>query len=149
MPKIMILSGIPNSGKSTFTKQYQDSCSIISRDTIRDVFFSRPYIYTKQNEDKVTKISNHLFDNAVLGQNNIILDNTHCKEKYIDEILRNIPEGYTPDIIFFDCPLWKAHVRNIIRYIWRGKWIPIKVMNDMYKNYNKINRQKYEYLLHE
>jgi len=38
----------------------------------------------------------------------------------------------------FDIPLWKAHYRNIMRYLKTGKWIPIKVMNSMYKNYKNL-----------
>ncbi len=46
-------------------------------------------------------------------------------------------------IKFFDVNLFKAQFRNIGRYLFTGKWIPIKIITQMYKNYNKINRKKY------
>ena len=91
---IEILVGIPCSGKSTYAySRYSAGMNgvyDISRDSLRDYHFDKPYIYSKLNEDKVTK----LFDRkAKLYLDNsdcttLILDNTHCKEKYIDEVIK-------------------------------------------------------------
>lgn len=146
MKTIRILVGIPCSGKSTYAEyEYvNDLLSFsISRDDIRDI--ENLHQYTKESENKVTEIFHksmetylrYLTDDLIL-----ILDNTHCKEKYIDNIINNY-SNYNIEVKFFDISLLKAHYRNIIRYFKTGKWIPIKVMNDMYKNYKKINKQKY------
>jgi len=143
MPKLTVLVGVPCSGKSTFCKKYPEK-DVISRDAIRIVFFNKPYFYTKENEDKVTRIQNELIRSSVNEKKDIIMDNTHCKEAYINEYFKKMPEGYEIEVIFFNCPLWKLYIRNIWRYLWKGKWIPIKVIDNMFENYNKIDKKKYE-----
>lgn len=148
---IIICSGIPCSGKSTWSKEFQTNLSqkekivsIISRDDIRNEI-SKNYIHNKQNENKVTVI---FYDKLNSYLNNkfidiIILDNTYCKESYIDHIINEYGKDYNIQIMFFDISLFQAKLRNINRWYYTKKWIPIEVMNNMYKNYNKINKNKY------
>jgi predicted kinase len=144
MKTIEILVGIPCSGKSTYCEKiYNDSYYIVSRDKIRLDLFGNKYKQNKYDEGDVTKLHSLQVDLGLKNHKIVILDNTHCKEKYIDEIINKYSKDCNIKIKFFDIPLWKAHYRNIIRYFKTGKWIPIKVMNQMYKNYNKINKQKY------
>lgn len=46
-----------------------------------------------------------------------------------------------PEYIWFDISLWKAYYRNIVRYLVSGKWIPLKVLNSMFVNYNKLKKE--------
>lgn len=150
MKTIEILVGIPCSGKSTYSyKRYSAGMNgvyDISRDSIRESSrFLQPYTFSKRKEELVTDIFNKkiLMYFELEDCTTLILDNTHCKEKYIDKIINKYAHENIK-IKFFDIPLWKAHYRNIVRYFNTGKWIPIKVMNTMYRNYNKINKKKYE-----
>lgn len=153
MKIIEILSGIPNSGKSTYAKMLE-GVFIISRDDIRENYFSKPYKYTNDNEKYTTIVFNTLLNSCLNDDKThlIILDNTFCKEKYIDEIICKYHEKFSSDsqekvivkIKFFETSLIKAHIRNVGRYIKTGKWIPIKIMNSMYKNYNNIDKNKYK-----
>lgn len=149
---IEILVGIPCSGKSTFCRLFNNKDTnvvCLSRDEIREnsrSFPNQPYKHTNENEDKVTTIFNgYLQDYLAPGSGfvQVILDNTHCKEGYIDEIIKKYGKEYNIEITFFEISLLKAHYRNIVRYFKTGKWIPFKIMNQMYKNFNKINRKKY------
>jgi len=146
MNNITILCGIPCSGKSTYAEKRFDNefnSFVVCRDTIRENYFKQPYIYSIENENDVTnKFSNLLKQYLSFDNTNVILDNTHCKEKYIDEIINKYP-NCNIIIKFFEISLLKAHYRNIVRYFKTGKWIPFSVMNQMYKNYNKINKKKY------
>lgn len=138
---IIVTSGIPCSGKSTWAKK--QFYPIISRDNIREACFNNPYIYSNNNEALVTKYFFERLNRLIaLDFKNIILDNTFCKESYIDDIIKRYPDCNI-SVMFFDIPLYKAHYRNIIRYLKTGKWIPISVINQMYKNYNNINKEKY------
>jgi predicted kinase len=144
MPEIIILSGIPCSGKSTFRKRFEGkSHAILCRDDVRNSLYESNYKYSRDNENKVTKIINSDFDTLIRFKCNIIIDNTHCKDAYILEWLRRIPKNYIVKIKFFDISLYWAHIRNVLRWIKCRKWIPIKVMNDMYKNYQKLDKKKY------
>lgn len=105
---------------------------------------SKPYIYSKQNEDEVTRIFDFQYSKCTNMYRDIILDNTYCKPGYLNDEIKRKPEGYTLRFMFFNCPLWKAHIRNVLRFIETGKWIPIKIMNQMKKNYDKIDKKKYD-----
>lgn len=151
MKVIEILVGIPCSGKSTYCWMEVNTKPLvisISRDEIREngrSFPNQPYKITKENEDKVTRLFNQYLDDYLKVSNytRIILDNTHCKEGYIDEVIKKYGTQYHIKITFFKCSLIKAYYRNIMRYFFDGKWIPFRVINQMYKNFNKINRKKY------
>ncbi len=163
-PYVLILSGIPCSGKSTFTDDivlnfdnhgpygFYKTVSI-SRDTIREELFPEKYTYNERNEDLVTKNFYRHLNTAFINKQNIIIDNTNCKEKDIDRLLNTyFLQNYNKHIVFFDIPLYKAYYRNIIRYFKseNKKWIPFKVIKRFYNNYKKINREKYaRYILHQ
>ena len=153
LTRIKILVGIPCSGKSTYAKTLPKNMdkytAIISRDTIREFgwLFKQPYKFSKQNEDLVTIEFYRQFNlwlEPEKGCFEVCLDNTHCQQKYIDRIICDYGKIYEIQIKFFDISFFKANYRNIVRYFKTGKWIPINVMNSMYKNYNKINKKKYE-----
>jgi predicted kinase len=156
---ICILVGIPCSGKSSWVKDNTEACDdgshlVISRDDIRDKAFPKPYKITNSNEAEVSRLFNHILQSALTDDTTevIYLDNTHCKEKYLQAYLQDdFIRGHANRIIikFFDCPWWLAQVRNIGRWAYTGKWIPIDVITNMYKNYNKIKKHKYAtYLLY-
>ena len=137
---IVILVGMPCSGKTTYCKR--NNISYVSRDDIREFHFRKPYIYLGENEKKVTNMFDKLVESYLEYNEVVTLDNTHCKEKYIDGIIskyKDIPIT----IHFFEISLVKAYYRNIIRYFQTGRWIPFRVINNMNKNFKQINRKKY------
>lgn len=138
-----ILVGIPCSGKSTFAKTLSNTNNI-SRDMVRYVYWGKEYKYTYENEKEVSRIINGLFLEMVKENKDIVIDNTHCKEGYIDEWLIKIPMRFKIEIKRFEISLTKAYIRNIIRWAFTGKWIPFKVIKVMQENYNNINWKKYE-----
>lgn len=147
--KITILCGIPCSGKSFWANNSDSYLNgyPVSRDDIRKAMYGKGYKQNKRDEKYITTRFNMEVGMLLSSGYDVILDNTHCKEGYIDEIIAKYPD-YDIQIKFFDIPLWKAYLRNIIRYIEWGKWIPFKVIKNMKKNYNKINREKYgKYIL--
>ena len=150
--KLIIYSGIPCSGKSTTAKNYlglSNGGLVVSRDTLRETYFGDNYNYSKSNEqfisDKFDEIMDHSIENPLIKY--IIIDNTHCKEKYLDNLIKIYGKVFDIQIVFFELTLFKAYYRNFVRFFKTGKWIPINVIKNMYSNYNKINKSKYKYLL--
>jgi len=90
---IEILSGIPCSGKSIYSMQQTQYLGVerVSRDDIREYveYFNQPYKFSKNNEDKVSKIFHNYVHNHLVTRfiDTIILDNCHTQEKYIYVIL--------------------------------------------------------------
>lgn len=143
LPRLLILCGIPTAGKSTFANQFKNEYEILSRDTCRENLFGFNYIMTNDKEDQVTKEFNFKLKKAYLCTLDVIIDNTNCKEGYIDRIIAECPTHYDIEVKFFDIPLWRAYLRNCLRWIRTKKFIPFNVINTMKKNYDKINRKKY------
>jgi predicted kinase len=147
--KIIILMGVPCSGKSTWARSRHLSTYIVSRDTIREEMFGKGYKMSSRNEDKVSWMFNYKVGLALANHNIAVLDNTHCKEKYLDDLIKRYEATCDIKIVRFPCPLWKALTRNVTRWLSTGKWIPPRVIMTMYKNYVAINLSKYEkYLVH-
>jgi predicted kinase len=126
MPKCLILSGIPTSGKSTFAKKC--GFSTLSCDEIRKELKEEKLVW-----DKFYRELNYM-------DVNICIDNTNCKLSYINEIKENLNKNVKWDIEIkkFPVTLHAAYYRNIIRYLKTGKFIPFKVIKSMYKNYNNL-----------
>jgi len=145
--QIIILVGIPTAGKSTWAYErywnITESCYLLSRDRIREQLFGKKYHQNKHDEEIVTKRFYQILNIQLQICDTVILDNTHCHEKYITEIVDKYPNNPI-EVKFFDLPLYEAYFRNVKRYLLEGKWIPFKVIKSMHKNYLKINQNKYE-----
>src|SRR5688572_5106373 len=91
---IIILVGIPCSGKSTwankvkqelFLKHGEAPVIYISRDQIRESLSNGKYKFNSKTEEEVTKkFYGQLRNASNLDKAVIILDNTHVKTSYID-----------------------------------------------------------------
>lgn len=135
MAKCIILSGIPTSGKSTYAKKA--GLPILSCDIIREELFGKNYMFSKQNETQVWDIFYQRVNNQITS---FVVDNTNCKQVYIDTIKENLCSklDWEVTIVKFDIPLWKAYYRNIKRYVFTGKYIPVDVLKTMKKNYDRL-----------
>jgi predicted kinase len=83
---VVVLIGLPGSGKSTYINNYLQDYEIISRDVIRENLGlcgkDEKVIGTKEEENKVTRIFNaELIDAAKQGKN-IVIDNMNNRKKY-------------------------------------------------------------------
>lgn len=135
MPECIILSGIPTSGKSTYAKKV--GLPTISCDKIREEIFGKHYQFSKQNEKLVWDTFYQLVNSQITS---FIVDNTNCKQVYIDTIQEHLcPQlNWKISVVKFDIPLWKAYYRNIKRYMFTGKYIPVDVLKNMKKNYDRL-----------
>lgn len=131
MPKVMLLVGIPGSGKSTYAKLYLDRYERLSADDIRkelygdagnqgnpsqvfSVFFNRLKILLKENKD-------------------IVIDNTNCKKEHRDKLLKFIKETntfYDVEYYFVDTSLKKSLDRNSQR----SRKVPEEIVYAMYRS---------------
>ena len=152
--QITILVGIPCSGKSFWIVDYVKDKSlgdfvILSRDIFRKYYFGSNYKQNQKGELFISLKYNEELEKWLFKSDvkEIILDNTHCNEKYLNKIINEYCVSYQIKIIKFDCFLFKAYYRNIIRYFKYGRWVPFKIINSMYKNYKNINFNKYNKFL--
>lgn len=149
MPKLLILSGIPGSKRDKYVKKMKDGWEILSRDSIREILFGRNCYITNKIEEEVTREFNFKLEKAYLCRLNIIYNSTNCKESYIDKIIAECPVNYDVELKFFPMSLIRAFIRNYIRFLKGGTWVPLRVMREMKKNFDLINKNKYKQYIAE
>jgi predicted kinase len=131
--KCYILSGAPLSGKSTWAKK--QGIPILSCDRLRLEYSGGKYIFDPQMEKDIWE---DFYFRLGTYKHDFIIDNTNCKEKYINKIKECLNSKYEIEIIKFEASLWLSYFRNIKRWLFTGKWIPFKVIKNMKKNYKKL-----------
>jgi len=96
--EIVVLCGIPNSGKSTYASYMQEIYfyKIICRDSYRELTLRKgekygDYVFNKENEEEITRRVNFFFDLYTAQGHDVIIDQTNCKDKYIQEWIRRKP----------------------------------------------------------
>lgn len=89
--KLIILQGPPASGKTTWTKNYLDSCSekernntvVVSRDTIRDATGT---YWVPSREDYITELEDHMIEGALSRGMDVIIDATNLNPKTLQRL---------------------------------------------------------------
>jgi len=136
MPKCIILSGAPLSGKSTYARKHFQIQNL-SCDIIRLRKNPGKYVFDPKIEKEVW---DEFYSRLNQLENDVIIDNTNCKLSYINKIKENLNKNleWDVEIVKFEVGLLKSYYRNIKRWIFTGKWIPFKVIKDMKNNYKKL-----------
>lgn len=144
MPKLLILVGIPYSGMERYAQKHKKEYEIVSRDHIRDEMYGKNCAITTYTEDGVDKKFKFKLEKAYFLHLNVMLNNSNCKEEYIDQIRAECPAFYDIEVKFFSVSLWKAFLTNYIRHLAGERFIPLRIMKLLKRSYNKINKKKYE-----
>lgn len=134
--KVVILIGVPSSGKSYWSKKFvKDNPSYVrcNRDDFRRMLKDSQMCEPKI-EDLITELQNSTINSCLNKNLNVIVDNTHLKPKYIDAVVNLVK--YKADIEFriFDISLNKAIERDKEREFSVGE----TVLTKMYKDYVNI-----------
>jgi len=145
MKKLIILSGTPCSGKSTWAKEYKrdvDANAVIgNRDTIRYELGNGKYVQDK--EDEVTRIETERVENGMKAGNTVILDDTNLNPKYLQPWYDLAEKyGYEVEKKEFYVPYAEAMKRSKARKEAGGLYIPKDVMQRFYKRYYKDEFEK-------
>lgn len=138
-PFVIILSGIPMSGKTTWIKENYPDTKTISRDEIvMEVYGSRNYNDAFRNVDqkKVDKVLRDRLTQANLANENVIVDMTNLTAKTRAKNLSYFSNNFykvSVAIPILDSSEYKR--RNELRMINENKFIPYNVINSMITSY--------------
>jgi len=146
MSSILLLSGISNSGKSTFAKKLVDvnpeKYIIVSRDILRYMYgyteetvseyYSRPEFLLLENQ--ITAMQDYLISFWLRRSKTVIIDNTNLKKKCIKEFDKF---GVPVEVKYFDITLKEAITRNMSR----NRKVSEEVIIKQYNIY--INSEKF------
>lgn len=134
--KILILIGIPASGKSTWAKDFvrnNANWTRVNRDDFRKMLKDAQMCEPKI-EDLITTLVNTTISKSLMKKLNVIVDNTNLKEKYINEIIKEFKHSADIDYRVFDISFDKAVERDNGRESKVGE----AVIKRMYKDYKNL-----------
>ena len=142
--ELIILSGVPCSGKSTLVKEMLEEdkeATVISRDDIlmeygKEKFGESDYsaIWDKLSSDDQKGINELLekrIKDASENSNKVIIDMTMLTKKIRRDMIEKFP-GFKVSIIGVVVPFRTILERNKKRYEETGKNIPLNVLQDMW-----------------
>ncbi len=128
MQQVLILTGISGSGKSTFAKQFvqnNPNWLRVNRDELRKSILATGLNEYWKNEDPeyrqrietlVSELQRTAIHEALRRGWNVLIDNTHIKQKYLNELLKML-EIFAVEIRFklLEVPLETAIARDAAR----------------------------------
>ena len=80
---LIILSGLPGTGKSYFAKQISDlvPCAVVSSDRVRKALFVRPK-YTREEHDRVFSVCHKIIKRLLTQSHKVVFDATNLNERF-------------------------------------------------------------------
>ena len=140
MPKLLILQGIPASGKSTFAREWvnEDPSNriIVNRDSIREML--GPY-WMPSREKLVTGIEDDVITNGLFQGYDVCVDATNLNPKTVRKLMSY--ENYNDceiEFKYFKISLEEAIERDKNR----SRSVGEKVIRDFYKKYYESGESK-------
>lgn len=141
-PQILILVGVPGSGKTTFAKYFlrtEENWMRLSRDDFRTMHFSYS-ILSQREEGLITDMIDASLDVLLRKKCNVIIDATHCREEYISHYINKF--NHLADISFkiFEAGSDEIKERCDKRYKETGKYIPVSVQKRYFNELTELKK---------
>ena len=138
-PKVLLLRGLPGSGKTTYAKELvSDGWVRSSKDDLRSMMDNGKW--SKGNEKRVLRLRDQIIRDAVNSGSNVVVDDTNFEDRHRDHISALAEEcGADFEVLFIDTPLEECISRNENR----ANKVPLSVINNMYKKYIAPLREKH------
>lgn len=129
-PKVLLLKGLPASGKSTFAKELESKgWARVNKDDIRKEFFPD---YTFKDEKEVVYMEDAEIIAELREGNNVVVDDTNFAPKHqqrLEKIAKE--EDADLEVLFIDTPLEECIKRNRKR----ANNVPMEAILNMYRKY--------------
>lgn len=151
MPEILILIGLPGSGKSTYRNKIRSESKnyleLSTDDMIDEIAQQQGKTYTEVfpsvNMKYLTKRMIESFKEGLEQGRNIIIDRTNMSKKRRKEFLDMVPENYEKVAVVFVIPdnILKQRLKS--RADATGKSIPDFVVTNMAKSYESPDKEEF------
>lgn len=139
--KVLILVGIPASGKSTWSKQFvsdNENYVRLNRDDFRFMLKDKPMVSPKE-ENIISKLMITSSKEFLKSKYNIIIDNTNCKLSYINDFIKELTHLADIEFKVFDISIEDAIDRDNNRDKKVGKSVIAKFYKDLTELKNNFN----------
>lgn len=134
MTEILVLRGLPASGKTTHAKSLADTHARVSRDEIRAMLTGSGQKFAGDHkfEEKVTEVEESMVRALIAAGRSVVIDDTNLRLKHARQwiILAN-ELGVESDVINFKPTLGELLVRNSRRF----DAVPEEVIRDLYARF--------------
>lgn len=152
-PQVIMLIGVPGSGKSTYIKKFLTDNSdkhyvLLSTDDILTALgdeegldYSQAFAKYMKQADKKFKIQ---FSQAKNTNSNIIIDRTNLTTKGRSKFLSQLPSTYHKVAVVFEVDPKEIQQRLIKREIETGKHIPDFVVKNMTASYQPPTNAEFD-----
>lgn len=139
MSKLLMLKGLPASGKSTYAKKIASSGYVrVNKDDMRAMLNDGKW--SKSNEKEVIKIRDYIISESLYNGKSVVVDDTNFAPVHRDRLQELAKKyGATFETKFFDTPLQECIKRDTIRANGVGK----DVIMQMYNQYLKPRPEVY------
>lgn len=131
-PKVIVLQGLPGSGKTTWAKQYikdNPNTKIVCKDDLRAMLDDSKY--TKGNENFILKVRDLIILAAIEEGKNIIVADTNLADKHLKHIKQLVGDKATVEIkSFLDVPVETCIKQDLKRLNSVGKDVILKQYYD-------------------
>lgn len=133
MSKLIMLKGLPASGKSTYAKELADSGYIrVNKDDLRSMLNNSSW--SKANEKRVIKIRDYIISESLYEDKSVVVDDTNFAEVHKTR-LKELASKYGAkfETKFFNTPLEECIKRDEKRANSVGSSVIIKMYNQYLK----------------
>lgn len=152
MRTLLLLSGLPGSGKSTWSRQYKrlhSSAKIVSSDEIRIELFGRADDFSNEPLVWYTFLSRIHFYAKADEEAQVIADSTNLTNHYREYYLEQTPEFEKHVLVVFDIPLQDIFAQNRMRK--KEKVVPEEAMRRMASQFEPLSEEvcrRYDQVIH-
>jgi predicted kinase len=140
-PFVILLVGVPLSGKSTWIRNNHPNTRVISRDElVMEVFGSDDYnlAFKEVNQKKVDRLLDLRLKEVNTNKENVIVDMTNMVVSRRTKTLRYFSDDYFKEVIVFPVLDTEEYDRrNKERNVNENKWIPPFVISSMLNSYQE------------
>lgn len=136
MAELLLLRGIPASGKSTFARAWANAGPnrvLVSRDAIRFAMFGR---YDNCDEKLVTAVEDRMVMEALNARKSVCVDDCNIDQKYVTR-LAQIGHKHNAHVTLHQFPIDLATAKR--RNANRDRVVPENVLESMYSRF--VNNQ--------
>lgn len=146
---VIVLVGLPASGKSTYIDKYLKDYTVISNDHIIEEYAKKNDIsYTKaymelDRKDVQREYKNNLLK-AIKTSNKVVIDNTNMSVKKRHSSLAHFGDEWKKTALVFEIDKKELRKRLDKRAKETGKVIPQQVITDMTRAYEKPTSKEFD-----